>query len=381
VNPLISPDQLDRYLTGTASDIECVAVEAWLAVDPAHADLARGLAEDRPRDIELWLGRVKGSLQQDAPGIMRPRLQTVGTPKFHAHALPRNVFPLHQSLQSKGKYVAAAAAAIVGFVMIARPVSDIRDAHDVPEQRYATKPGQRATVALADGTRAHLGPATTLVVANARTQGGADVRVSGEVLFSVAHRSNTSFQVHTQNAVTRVLGTTFLVRRYPADRVTQVVVADGRVSLTSVRNSVGASVHDSVGDGASRILTARMRGTVNDSGSVLVTPNIAVEDYTAWTTGRLVFRDALVRDVVAELGRAYDVEMRIADSALAAQHISWTIPLAQRSLRGIVESLVDILDARAVRAGRVITFVPGRSSSRRPAEPRSSSTTEHQYGK
>jgi ferric-dicitrate binding protein FerR (iron transport regulator) len=105
------------------------------------------------------------------------------------------------------------------------------------------------------------------------------------------------------------------------------------------------------------------------------------EDYTGWTTGHLVFRETPIRDAVVEIGRAYDVDIRIADSALATRTLSWTVPVTQRSLTGVLEFLTDVLDAHLVRSGRVITIVPGRSSVRKRVDPRHLLTSESQYGK
>jgi transmembrane sensor len=232
-------------------------------------------------------------------------------------------------------------------------------------------------VTLGNGSQILLGSATTLLVTTQPSNAGIDVHVVGQALFRVTHSDNIPLRVHAGNAVARVLGTTFAVRRYHTDRVTRVVVTAGRVSLSSVHGSVG----DSVLIGKPAVLTANTLGTVDDSGTVQVTSHIAVEDYTGWTTGRLVFHNTPARDAVIELGRAYNVDIRIADSSLAAQKLNWTILLAQQSLGDVLESLVDVLDAHPVRIGRTINLIPGRAATRRPVRPSSlSSPPERQYG-
>jgi transmembrane sensor len=47
-----------------------------------------------------------------------------------------------------------------------------------------------------------------------------------------------------------------------------------------------------------------------------------VTDDAAWTTGRLVFRDASLTRVAGELRRWYGVELRIADSALLKRTVN-----------------------------------------------------------
>jgi transmembrane sensor len=286
--------------------------------------------------------------------------------RVQRQSAPRPVRPMYQ----RRPIVVASLTAIAFFSIIgvallgnlrARPAMSL-------SRTYATEAGQRAIVTLSDGSVAHLGPSTTVVVRMDDANTSTDIRVAGQVLFTATHDRTRTFRVHAGAATTSVLGTTFLVRRYDTDSVTRVVVADGRVSLR------GTHDHE-------HVLTARMLGTVDDSGMVRVQPNIVIDDYTRWTTGDLVFRKTPARDVVAEIGRAYGVEIRIADSALAAQPLSWTVTLTRRSLTGVLEPLAGVLDAHVTRAGRVITLVPGRSASPKSIDTRSSHSSETQYGK
>jgi transmembrane sensor len=246
-----------------------------------------------------------------------------------------------------------------------------------PTHTYTTLAGQQATVTLADGSRVNLGPATTLSVtaATSSSEESMDVHVVGQALFTVAHHANRSFHVRTGSAVARVLGTAFLVRQYATDRVARIVVTEGRVSLSGVRNTANVS--------ANHVLTANMLGIVDDSGQVKMIPNIRVEEYIGWTKGQLVFQDTPARDVVADLGRAYDVDIRIVDSTRASQPLSWTVPVARWSVTHVLELLGDALDVHPVRRGRVIILVPGKSEStlQRPTSPRSLSHAESQNGK
>jgi transmembrane sensor len=245
--------------------------------------------------------------------------------------------------------------------------------HHVPVHTYTTNGGQQATVTLADGSRALLGPATTLSVAMQPSDASLDVHVVGQALFTVIHHQRRSLRVHTDNAVVRVLGTTFMVRHYGTEPLTRVVVTEGRVSLSGVRADRAT--------GSSQVLIASTLGTVNDSGQVEVVPHVAVDEYTGWATGKLVFRDTPARDAVIELGRAYGVDIRITDSTLAKRPLSWTVALSQRSLADVLEPLSAVLGAHPVRAGRLILLVPGRAASPRPVGPSPLLSSETQYGK
>jgi ferric-dicitrate binding protein FerR (iron transport regulator) len=242
---------------------------------------------------------------------------------------------------------------------------------------YVTAAGEYRTVAFAKDASVLLGPTTRLEVASNAANRSIEVRVIGEGFFTIKHHAGQSLQVRTGSAVARVLGTTFMVRQYPRDRVAKVVVVDGRVQISSLQTNS----HEALTGGSSRVLSQRMLGTVDDSGRVHVTPNIVVEEYTGWTTGTLVFRNTPAREVVTDIGHAYGVDIRIADSTLASLPLSWTVALARRSLSDVLEALVDVLNASPVRNGSIITFVPSRSARPRSHPSRSLSTAEHTYGK
>jgi len=151
-------------------------------------------------------------------------------------------------------------------------------------------------------------------------------------------------------------------------------VTDGRVAVQGIRNGRA--------QGSVSVLSARMLGVVDDSGYVRMTPRIDVDDYTAWTTGRLVFRDTPVRDVMTELGRAYDVEFRMSDSALARLPLTWTVRVSSATLPSALEELGDMLDVHFAKVGRVITVVSGRPSVRHTrSSSKSLFTPESHYGR
>jgi ferric-dicitrate binding protein FerR (iron transport regulator) len=219
---------------------------------------------------------------------------------------------------------------------------------------YHTGANERATVRVGSAI-VTLAPATT-ITARTSDERGTEVTLDGEALFTVT-------------STTRVLGTTFTVRRYTTERQTRVVVLDGRVAV----NHRGTYASDTV-------LSARMLAVLPDSGSMVVDRDVPVDDYTAWTNGRLVFRNTPVRSVIAEVGRTYDLDIRLADSTLSDHPLTLTIPVESQSASQVRHVLEAILDAHVTRNGRIITLVPGRASITRPDAMRLSSP-EVQYGR
>jgi ferric-dicitrate binding protein FerR (iron transport regulator) len=392
--PGLPAELLDRYLAGAASDDDRTAIEAWLRENPAHT-----VAVERLRDLlrqsdvaALSSAEITALVQAatSAPSsIGHDGLGTrVGTranvrsdaSASNAHgatdARPsassaRRAPHVHRSLRNAALATVGAAALIVGGAIVVRGYLT-KPAAPSLTQTYATDAAEQSIIPLADGSEATLGPASTLTISSDPTNGTV-ATVTGEALFTVVHRSRVPFTVRTTNAVTRVLGTTFMVRRYATDRATRVMVVDGRVSVRSA--------HGTAAGHTGAVLTQRTLGVVDDSGGMRVTSNVSVDDYTSWTTGQLVFRQTPVGDIVADLGRAYGVDLRVADSALKEQAFTWTVSVARLSLDDALEALTTALHAHVTKSGTVLTIVPGPSRARKSHDSHISHSGETQYGR
>ncbi len=347
---------------------ERTAVEAWCAERPEHRTMVAAARR-------VWDGYTADApAAPDLAGMWERISREVRSPKGVGSRVAQTTSWPSPARSSRYIMVLSGAVflGIFSFGLLRHRTPEL----PASTQTYATSPGQHRVIVLANGSRAILGPATTLFVTTAPHARGIGVRVQGQALFTVSHQTRTPFQVHAGGAVAQVLGTTFFVRHYEADPVARVVVVDGRVSVRAT--------HGDAGTPPAQVLTANTLGTVDDSGHVRVTSDVTAEEYTSWTRGTLVFRKTPARDVVAELSRAYGVEIRIADSSLATHPLSWTVVLPQRSLNDVLESLSDAFDAHPVRAGRIITLVSGRAPKKR-SDPRTPSplspSPESSYGK
>jgi ferric-dicitrate binding protein FerR (iron transport regulator) len=373
--PAVSWEAFDRYLAGEATPAEAAALEAHLrrhgtlesALQSPETYLATpGPAGDLDQAWQAMADRIAQSGDVRPAAERRLRFAARFTPHF---ASPFASRPRWASLAAAG---VAAAGVVVMAVMTVRSVGA---GARVIEQQYVTTAHQRATVTLPDGSRAVLGPQTTVHVLRRATS--TEVSVVGEVLFTVTHDTRAPFIVRTHHAVTRVLGTTFSVRDYDGERSARVVVADGRVAMQAARH-VGAVVPQAVVPQV--VLVANTLGVVTDSGQVTVTPNVSAQTYTAWTTGQLVFQDTPIPQIVAELRRAYGVDIRVSDSVLTKQTLTWTVESERYSLTQALHELTALLDAHVVQAHGVILLVPGRREPPRPAL-HSPFASEPQYGR
>src|SRR5690606_35594665 len=101
----------------------------------------------------------------------------------------------------------------------------------VASQTLTTLRGPRAQFQLPDGSTVLLGPDTRLRYSHGMGQQQRLVELSGEAMFTVTHATGAPFIVRTQDALVRVLGTTFTVLQYTDESQSRVVVSAGRVSV------------------------------------------------------------------------------------------------------------------------------------------------------
>jgi transmembrane sensor len=247
--------------------------------------------------------------------------------------------------------VAAVVALISGSVALWRLAGDgAFSSRRVATRSFTTRPGERAAFNLVDGSRVTLGASSALDVPDDYGKRVREVYLQGQGYFEVVPDPAKPFRVHSGHAVTEVLGTKFGVRAYQGDASVAVVVAEGRVGLAAQDGQHGSAV-----------LTRGDFARLDPAGQVRVERGVDVARYLAWTQGRLEFVNAPLRDVLPELARWYDLDFRLADSALAARPL--TASLGTESATEMLRLLEASLDVRVRRAGRVVTLQPQRSRS------------------
>ncbi len=333
---------LAAYLSGEGSADERAAVEAWIAAEPGRAALVAGLGD-------VW--RHSARPRDEAPPVdvaaaherLRARVATL-----HGAAKSRRTLALAPPTPHRSHRTALAYAA--GLTIAMALVTIVLHAPGIPDREFTTARGERVTIRLADGTRVTLGAASRLRIPRAYAHDGArDVALEGEALFTVHHDPSHPFVVRVAHGMVRDVGTTFAVQAYPEDATARVAVAEGQVSITRRGNRWGG-VH---GTHQAEPLTQGDLAIVSDT-SVAVIHGADVGALTSWAQGQLVFKDTPLRDVVAELGRWYAVDVRLADPRLAVLRL--TASFDTESLPEALRVISLALNLRAERAGDTVTF-------------------------
>jgi transmembrane sensor len=321
---------LDRYVAGQCTAAERLRVEAWIGDDP-----------DRTARVAS-LEAARAAFREAAPAFDSRAAIASLKERINARPMARPLF-VHTSEAARPRWtrrivavgvgVGAVAAAIVVAVVM-RSALTPASAWRV----YATSVGERENVTLTDGTQVMLAPASRVRVAPAFGVGRREVYLDGEAYFVVTHDAAHPFAVHAGRAVARDIGTRFAVRAYGNEREVGVAVAEGAVGLGPIVVGRGAFA------------------SVDAHGAAAIVPGVDVGRALAWTKGELVFTGVPLRDVLAEVARWYDVDVRLTDPALGNRRV--TASFANEPVDDILAALAAGFGARETRTGRVVEFTP-----------------------
>jgi transmembrane sensor len=325
-------DRVARYLAGEAEPREAESTRRWLEADAERLAMVNALQsalinvsreDSRKPDVESALRKVKSGFD---------RTKSVSAAARAGRDNQGWMFT---------PYLKAAAVLLVlaGGAFFSRDI--IGTGGGSVARTFATTVGERRQFRLADGTGVVLGPKSRLIVDP--NSSDRSVSLEGAGYFTVVHDASHPFTVRVGTVTIQDVGTAFSIQTDQGGGI-RLAVASGSVAL-GPRGSDRAS---------SEVLRARDRATVSPSGIVGIERSAVSDDDLAWVQGRLVFREAPVIQVGAELYRWYGVRLTVADSTLSNLHL--TASFSGESVDRVLNVIALSLGARIERQGNVATL-------------------------
>jgi transmembrane sensor len=348
-------EELARFLSGESSPGEQRRLRARLARDPQRAALVQALdaALTPPDEAPFAAEEVERAL---ASVLARRELANSGSARVPG------VIPLRRRAtpglagagtrwRRAGLLAAAAVVVVAGASLLWRATREGEQAPAgvrVANVEYSTGVGRIDTVKLADGTSVVLGPSSRLRLEPDYGRRARELTFDGQAFFDVVHDDARPFVVRTPSATLRDVGTTFSVES-DRDLGTRIAVTSGAVDVAAV----------AARDGEPTVLHGGDRAEVNGD-RMTVERGVVSGDAMSWTHGTLVFHDAPMTNVAAELRRWYGIRLVIEDSTLAARRLTATFDRVSADDVGRV--LAAVLGGSATRSGDTL-----RLGARSPA--------------
>ena len=304
----MTPDDLARYLAGELSADDHRRVARWLHANPDMRAVLEGIAGSEPPDVEAALTRLRAaasteelsrpikrgfpeatssaSEQQPFAGAIVSQRRRQARPPVPSKAVSHRFSPTARRFAGGASLIVAVAAL---FLWI--------DGQEASPVTFTADTGSRRTVELEDGTTVTLNVASRLIVHPDFGERGREVVLEGEAYFDVERAPDLPFIVEAGAATVTVLGTSFNVDGYAADRIT-VVVGEGRVRM---REPSGLAVELGPGE----------RGRLETIGGGIAVGRGSIDEAIAWMNHRMVFRAAPMEEVAGRLEREFDVDVEI----------------------------------------------------------------------
>ena len=130
------------------------------------------------------------------------------------------------------------------------------------------------------------------------------MELSGEAYFDVRENKNKPFNVKAANVTISVLGTKFNVAAYSDDSNVDVVLESGKIKLYDINHQEFVEM-----DPNERVLYKKSQQ------KVLSKSKVDTKKYSSWKEGKLVFRNDPIEEVARRLGRWYNADIVVNQSA------------------------------------------------------------------
>jgi transmembrane sensor len=360
-DPSVDWNRLVRYLTGESAPEEGERTRDWILESRKRARLMDELRKvwaatehsPRSRDVEAaWeeisreIAFTEGREDVEEDITDRPDVETSSNHRATEHRKRSSWNPLLRDFQVSTGVTVLVAAVLLATAITAYLASDFSASigQGSAPKVFKTKPGQRATVRLADGSKVRLNAESRLEVTAGFGDQNRTVRLSGEAYFEVAQDTTTSFVVQAGGIRATALGTAFNVEAYTGANKQEIAVTEGVISLESGKESIRDTVH----------LRADYLGMVYGSHLQTLRDNAAVHRRTAWTKGQLVFSDTDFDEVTRRLERWYDVEI---DSRIDPEEVDrLNASFHEESLGEVLEAISTALDLMYRQEENTVVF-------------------------
>ncbi len=171
------------------------------------------------------------------------------------------------------------------------------NANAVSYNTMATPNGRQFSITLPDGSRAWLNAASSITYPTAFTGNERPVSISGEVYFEVVKDTRRPFKVKVNdNTEVQVLGTSFNVKAYAGDASINTTLLEGSVRLSAFQQT--------------QMLSPGQQTMVSRNGNIQLINNADIQKIMAWKNGLFNFQDESLEEVMKQLERWYDIEVK-----------------------------------------------------------------------
>ena len=289
----INEEVLTAYLRGELNAAEAAAVEAWYDASAANRRLLG----------EIYYILYVNDRINDTVGIDVERSLRQFKRRMHAG----------RRISLRRITLRAAAAAAVAVILLAGGVTTVSLSKRLAQPlTVITHLGERSQVVLPDGTKVWLNSASSVEYIAPFFSRERRVKMDGEAYFEVQHDAQAPFVVSTNGLDIKVLGTRFNIRNDDNDHSITTVLLEGAVKAYASGDEKAAV----------RLRPSQQLVFDTRTGAMRLTDEPSADRSINWIDGRFCFEHDTFAEIVAELKRYYNVDVRFMDDALRSERFS-----------------------------------------------------------
>lgn len=162
---------------------------------------------------------------------------------------------------------------------------------DKDKLTFSSEPDRMMQTILPDGSVVHLKANSTIIYEHQKT-GIRELSLEGEAFFNITHDPDQPFIISANQAVVKVIGTSFSVETNDCNNIVNVFVESGKVQLSSKSREDQSLI---VEPGYMGILTEKgIDKKLNED-----------KNYLAWKSGKLEFHESGFEEVINNLNHTY----------------------------------------------------------------------------
>ncbi|OCX52061.1 hypothetical protein BEL04_11180 [Mucilaginibacter sp. PPCGB 2223] len=172
----------------------------------------------------------------------------------------------------------------------------LQNSDNVDMNLIETPKGGQWDVTLSDGTKVWLNASSSIKYPSTFAANERKVEITGEAYFEVAHNAAKPFRVITKGQTVEVLGTHFNINAYDDENTVRTTLLQGKVRI-----SKGAKA---------AVLMPGQQSTTLFSDNTIAVKETDTELAVAWHNGYFQFEQSDIHDVMKQLSRWYDVDVK-----------------------------------------------------------------------
>lgn len=331
---------LDKFFKNQTTNSERHLLENWIAESEEHALLFNEIDADLKAGLPF-----PGNFNEDSY-------------KAWIELKENYNFPRYFSMPLKKLYRLAAAvmiplllAGLAGGVFITKGV--LKNKINTTFTTIYSPGGQKTKVILPDKSIVWLNAKTTLKYVSIFNENQRSVYIDGEAFFDVAHDKTRPFIVKTSTINIKVYGTTFNVKAYKEDFVTEATLVRGKITIQGM-NVLGKDgneiiIHPNetfryVKEGAAYNTTKLSESTTKNKNVskrvdpiVQIVQKVDVVPIVAWKDGKLCFKNESFSTLAYKLEQWYDVKIHFEDTEV--QEFKYTGKFEKENINQVLKYL------------------------------------------